>query len=46
MLGAAAVARTIAWAAHDAGFATVFIGVEVVAGGFFAFAATRLDAKA
>ena len=45
ILGAAAAAGTLAWAAHDAGFASVFIGLEVFAGAFLAFASRRLDAK-
>jgi hypothetical protein len=44
ILGAAAAGRSIAWAAHGADFATVFISVEVAAAAFLAFASTRLDA--
>lgn len=44
ILGTAAVARALAWALHGAGFASVFIGVEVVAGAFLAFASQRLGA--
>jgi hypothetical protein len=44
MLGAAAVARCVAFAAHGAGFAAVFIAVEVAAAGFLAFASTRQSA--
>ncbi len=46
ILFAAAACRAIAFAAHGAELATTFIGVEVVAGAFLAFASTRLDAKA
>ncbi len=44
ILGAAAVARILAWALHSAGFASVFIGVEVIAGAFLTFASQRLGA--
>lgn len=44
-LGAAALSRTIAWAAHGASFAPAFVGVEVAASAFLAFASQRLDAK-
>ncbi|MBM4383461.1 MAG: hypothetical protein FJ091_08835 [Deltaproteobacteria bacterium] len=46
ILAAAALGRTLAWALHGADFASVFIGVEVMAAAILAFAATRLDASA
>jgi hypothetical protein len=44
-LAAAAIARTLAWAAHEAAFATQFIAVELVCAAVLAFAASKLDAK-
>jgi hypothetical protein len=46
ILAAAAVSRTIAWAAHGAGFATAAITVELICAAFLAFASHRLDARA
>jgi hypothetical protein len=42
MLVAAAAARTLAWAVHEASFASAFIGIEVIAAAFLAFASQRL----
>lgn len=44
LVGLVAVTRTIAWGAHDAPFATVFITVEVIAGSALIIAASRLGA--
>jgi hypothetical protein len=45
MLGSAATIRILAWAIHDAAFATPFIAVEIVACALLLFAATRVDAE-
>ena len=42
LVGLAALTRTLAWAIHDAPWATSFIMVELVTGGLFLFAASRL----
>ena len=44
LLGGAAIMRTLAWLLHDAAFAGVFIGVEVVSAGVLLFVASRFDA--
>ena len=41
LLGGAAVMRTLAWLFHDAAFAGVFIGVEVVSAGALVLVASR-----
>ena len=46
VLGAAALNRTLAWGLHDAAFAGVFIGVEVMSAALLLLAARRLDATA
>lgn len=45
MLAAAASMRTLAWALHDADFATVFIAIELAASAVLFAASRRLDAK-
>lgn len=44
LLGGAAVMRTLVWLLHDAAFAGVFIGVEVVSAGALLFVASRFVA--
>jgi len=44
LLGWAAIVRTLAWSFHDASFAGVFIGVELVSAGLLIFIGTRFDA--
>jgi hypothetical protein len=44
LLGGAAIMRTLAWLLHDAAFAAVFIGVEIVSAGALLFVASRFDA--
>ncbi len=44
LLGGAASMRTLAWLLHDAAFAGIFIGVEVVSAGVLLFVASRFDA--
>ena len=44
LVGLAAITRTIAWAFHDADYATTFVIVEVVCGGLFFLAASKLGA--
>ena len=46
LLGVAAVARTVAFAAHGAAFATAFVAVELVGAGLLLFAASRLESGA
>lgn len=46
LVGIVAITRTIAWAFHDATFATFFIGVEVVSGVTLLLLASRIGAKA
>ena len=46
VLAAAAVGRTLAWAAHGADFTAAFVGVELACAAFLALAARRLDAVA
>jgi hypothetical protein len=41
LLGGAAVMRTLAWLLHDAAFAGIFIGVEVVSAGALVLVASR-----
>jgi len=41
LLGGAAVMRTLAWLFHDAAFAGIFIGVEVVSAGALVLVASR-----
>jgi hypothetical protein len=41
LVGGAALTRTIAWAAHGADFAALFIAVELVTGGLLLTAARR-----
>lgn len=43
LLGAAALMRLLAWAAHDAAFATDFIAVELVLCGALLYSARRLE---
>jgi len=43
MLGAAALMRTLAWALHDAAFATPFIAIEAAVGALLLAASRRLD---
>jgi hypothetical protein len=43
LIGGASITRTVAWALHDAAFATTFIAVEVVVGLLLLVAATALD---
>jgi hypothetical protein len=45
MLGAAAVARTLAWALHGAALAATFIAIEVAVAVLLLAAARRLDAE-
>jgi hypothetical protein len=45
-LSAAALARTLAWAVHGAGFAGAFIGVELACAAILAAASRHLDAAA
>ncbi len=44
LVGLSSVTRTIAWAAHDAPFATQFIVIELVCGSLLTFAAMRIEA--
>ncbi|MBI3783477.1 MAG: hypothetical protein HY270_08750 [Deltaproteobacteria bacterium] len=46
LLGSAALCRTIAWAAHGAAFAAVFITVEIATCALLIFAAGRLSGDA
>ena len=45
LLGGAAVMRTLAWAIHEAAFATEFIIIEAVAAATLVFIANRFDAQ-
>ena len=45
LLGGAAVMRTLAWAIHEAAFASVFIGVEVVSAIALLIVASKLGAS-
>jgi len=42
LVGGAAVMRTLAWAIHDAAFATRFIAIEVAIAALLLFSASRL----
>ena len=44
LLGWAAIARMLAWLLHDAAFAGIFIGVEIVFGTALLFVASRFSA--
>ncbi len=44
LLGWAAIARMLAWFLHDAAFAGIFIGVEIVFGAALLFVASRFSA--
>lgn len=44
LLGYAAIMRTLAWLLHDAAFAEVFIGVEIVSAGALLLVASRFGA--
>ena len=44
LLGAAAIVRTLAWLLHDAAFASIFIGVEIVFAAALLFVASRFSA--
>jgi hypothetical protein len=44
LLGGAAIMRMLAWLLHDAAFAWVFIGVEIVFAAALLFVASRFDA--
>jgi hypothetical protein len=44
LLGWAAIARMLAWLLHDAAFAGIFIGVEIVFGAALLFVASRFSA--
>lgn len=44
LLGLVGVTRTIAWLAHDAPFAAVFISVEFIGGALLTFCAMRIEA--
>jgi hypothetical protein len=46
LVGLVALTRTIAWAFHDATFATTFISIEVITSAAFLFAASRIAAPA
>jgi hypothetical protein len=43
LVGLSSITRTIAWAFHDAPFATQFIVIEVIAGGALLFAASQIN---
>jgi hypothetical protein len=43
LVGGAAVVRTLAWAFHDAAFATRFIVIEVVIAALLFFSASQLQ---
>jgi hypothetical protein len=43
LIGGTAITRTLAWAFHDAAFATFFIAVEVAVGTFLLVAARSMD---
>ena len=45
LVGIVAFTRTIAWAVHDADFATAFIPIELIAGSLLLFASTRIGAQ-
>ena len=44
LVGIASVTRTLAWLVHDAAFAGVFIGVELVSAVILLFIASRFEA--
>ena len=46
LVGGAAIVRTLAWAFHDAAFATQFIAVELVVTGVLLFGAHRFTTRA
>ena len=43
LVATAAVTRTIAWAIHEAPFASIFVLIELVTGGLFLLCASRLQ---
>ena len=45
LVGLSSITRTIAWAFHDAPFATAFITIEVLAGSALFFCASRVGSR-
>ena len=45
LVGLSSITRTIAWAAHEATFATQFIVIEIICGALLTFAAIRIEAS-